>query len=122
MRNIPPQFGRVRPGAIRSLPLAAGETMLPGEVYKLAFTGSASAVQTFRLAPALVPQFVSVKSTGDCHLIFGDVNVPDPTDSNVLLQAGDSWQDFMLLPTDTSFKVKGDGASTGNFYLILSSQ
>lgn len=122
MRNVPPQFGRVRPGAIRTLPLAAGATMLPGETYKLAFTGSASAVQTFRLAPALVPQFVTIKTTGDCHPIFGDVNVADPTDSNALLQAGDSWQDWMLLPGDTSFKVKGDAASTGNFYIILSSQ
>jgi hypothetical protein len=121
MRNIPPQFGRVRPGAIRALPLAAGATMLPGEIYKFTFTSSASAVQTFRLAPALVPQFISVKTTADVHPIFGDVNVVDPTNGNVLLQAGDSWQDFMLLPGDTSFKLKGDTAG-GDFYMILSSQ
>lgn len=121
MRNIPPQFGRIRPGAIRTLPLVAPATMLPGEVYKFTFTSAASLVQTFRLAPALVPQFVSIKTTADVHPIFGDANVVDPTNSNALLVAGDSWQDFMLLPSDTSFKLKGD-TTGGDFYILLSSQ
>lgn len=121
MRNIPPQFGRVRPGAVRTLPLVAPATMLPGEVYKFTFTSAASAAQTFRLAPALVPQFISIKTTADVHPAFGDASVADPTNSNALLQSGDSWQDFMLLPSDTSFKVKGDTAG-GDIYLILSSQ
>jgi hypothetical protein len=121
MKNIAAQFARIRPGAIRTLPLAAGQTMLPGEVYKLTFTSAASAVQTFRLAPALNEQFVSIKTTADCHPIFGDVNVVDPTNGNALLQPGDSYQDFVLLAGDTSFKVKGDTAG-GDFYIILSSQ
>jgi hypothetical protein len=95
--------------------------MLPGEVYKFTFTSAASAVQTFRLAPALVPQFISIKTTADVHPIFGDENVAAPTNSHALIQAGDSFQDFMLLPTDTSFRVKGD-TTGGDLYMILSSQ
>lgn len=122
MRNIPAQFGRARPGAIRALPLAGGATMQPGEVYKFTFTSSASAVQTFRAStPSLVPQFVSIKTTADVHIAFGDASVTDPTNANALIQPGDSWQDFMLLPLDTSFKVKGD-TTGGDIYLILSSQ
>ena len=121
MRNIPPQFGRVRPGPVLTLPLAAGTTMQPGQVYKLTFTNVASAVQTFRAAPAPVPQFVSLKTTASVHPIFGDATVADPTNANALLEPADSWQDFMLLPGDTSFKVKGDTAG-GDLYLLLSSQ
>lgn len=120
MRNIPAQFGRVRPGIVLTLPLAAGTTMQPGQVYKVTFTSGALGAKKFR-NPGGVPQFVSLKTTGDVHVVFGDDLVPAATDNHALLQAGDGWQDFMLLASDTSFDVKGDTAG-GNFYIILSSQ
>lgn len=122
MRNIPAQFARIRPGNIRTLPLGAGQTMQPGEVYKFTFAVTASLFQQIR-NPGGVPQYVSLKTTADVHVAFGanNADVVDPTIGNALMQPGDSWQDWALLPTDTGFKVKGD-TGAGDIYLVLSSQ
>lgn len=101
---------RVRPGA-------------DNPCVKFTFTTGASAFQTLRpayvtltdKAPAV---YVSVKVTANCHVIFGDANVRAATAADPLFEATDGWQDFMLLPGDTGFRVIGD--TGGDIYVFLS--
>lgn len=122
---------RVRPGRRFTLPATAGNPQQPGDVIKIAFTGTASLEQIFRVSGTwpLPEQFISMKTTSDVHVVFGPsaARIPvatgglqDPTDADLLLQPGDSWQDFQLSNVDEAFKLKGDGVSAGNFYLLIS--
>lgn len=101
---------RVRPGA-------------DNPCVKFTFTTGASAYQALR--PAYVSKtdkapavYVSVKVTANCHVIFGDANVRAATAADPLFEATDGWQDFMLLPGDTGFRVIGD--TGGDIYVFLS--
>lgn len=101
---------RVRPGADNT-------------AIKFTFTTGASAFQQIRTPnPAFnylnPPQYVSFKVTANCHLIFGDANVRAATVNDALFELTDGWQDFMLLPGDTGFRVIGD--TGGDIYIFLS--
>jgi hypothetical protein len=117
---------RLRPGRRFTLPATVNNLVQPGDVIKFTFTNVASAEQILRFPPTngwpLSEQYISIKVTADCHVVFGPAGgVTDPTNADALFQPGDSWQDFQLNNTDASFKVKGDVAG-GDIYMILSSR
>lgn len=99
---------RVRPGA-------------DNPCVKFTFTTGASAFQSLRAAPALdkAPAlFVSIKVTANCHLIFGNAAMRAATAADPLFESTDGWQDFMLMPDDTGFRVIGD--TGGDIYIFAS--
>lgn len=101
---------RVRPGA-------------DNPCVKFTFTTGASEYQALRpgnTAPTDKPPavYVSVKVTANCHVIFGDANVRAATAADPLFEQTDGWQDFMLMPGDTGFRVIGD--TGGDIYVFLS--
>lgn len=101
---------RVRPGADNT-------------AVKFTFTTGASAYQQLRVPNAVFtdtnpPQYVSVKVTANCHLIFGPANVRAATVNDALFEITDGWQDFMLMPGDTGFRVIGD--TGGDVYIFFS--
>lgn len=106
---------RMRPGA-------------PGTGIKFTFTAAASAVQSvpFHNPPPVggfaVGQgalYVSFKVTAACHVCFGDGAVGAPTNADPMFEPADGWQDFVLLPSDTAFRVKGDSVG-GDIYMFAS--
>jgi len=99
---------RVRPGA-------------DNPCVKFTFTTSASVFQELRTAPPQeknAPVYVSIKVTANCHIIFGPTGVRAPTTGDALFEPTDGWQDFMLMPDDTGFRVIG--ASAGDVYIFFS--
>lgn len=106
---------RVRPGAPG---LGAAAPGTPGGVIKFTFTSAASALQTLRANPGS-PLYISMKTTVACHICVGDSSIGAPTNTEFFLEPGDSWQDFMLMREDTSFRVKGDTAG-GDLYILFS--
>jgi hypothetical protein len=91
----------------------------PGEVIKFTFTSGSSAAQAIRAAVAfqsLAPLYISVKVTADCHIVFGGLLVGPASNADALFQAGDGWQDMLLLSDDVAFRVKGDVAG-GDIYI-----
>jgi hypothetical protein len=99
---------RVRPGADNT-------------AVKFGFTTSASTHQVLRTAPAQEknpPAYVSIKVTANCHIIFGPSAVRAPTAADALFEPTDGWQDWMLMPDDTGFRVIGDTA--GDVYIFFS--
>ena len=102
---------RVRPGP-------------PGSGVKFSFTSSASAFQQIPNRTKTANQqgscqYISVKATVACHLVFGDDDVGAPTNADMLLEPTDGWQDMMLISSDTGFRVKGD-ATSGDLYIWFS--
>lgn len=96
----------------------------PGLSGKFTFTSSASTFQTIRTATVgvkLSPVYVSIKTTADMHIVFGDANVGAPDNTFPLFQAGDGWQDFVLMPEMNGFRIKGD-VGGGDFYWFVSSR
>lgn len=101
---------RVRPGA-------------DNPCVKFTFTTGASAYQQIRVPnPTLTDKnpalYVSMKVTANCHVIFGDVNVRAAVVTDPLFEITDGWQDFMLMPGDTGFRVIGD--TGGDIYVFSS--
>jgi hypothetical protein len=101
---------RVRPGA-------------DNPCVKFTFTTGASAFQAIRPTPAALADkapalYVSVKVTANCHVIFGDASLRAATTGDALFEPTDGWQDFMLLPGDTGFRVIGD--TGGDLYVFAS--
>lgn len=94
----------------------------PGESIKFTFTASASAYQEIRAKASNrqnTPLYVSIKCTVAAHIVFGNSAVGAPTNAEPLFEPADGWQDVMLLPSDTGFRVKGDTAG-GDIYIWIS--
>lgn len=93
----------------------------PGSTVKFTYTTSASAYQALRAAVTgskNPPVFMSIKVTSNCHLVFGDANVGAPTTGDALFEQTDGWQDFILKPEHTGFRVIG--ATGGDVYIFFS--
>lgn len=90
----------------------------PGTGIVLAFTVAAGAATPIRAAngPA---RYISVKTTADVHLVFGDSTVGAPTNSDTLFTAADSYQDMIILPETTHVRAKGD-VGNGSIYIWFS--
>lgn len=93
----------------------------PGSSIKFAFTAASSTLQALgALAAQNSARYVSIKAvTGPVHVCFGDATTlaANVTDADMILEPADGWQDVLLVPGMTSFKAKGDGASTGSLYI-----
>lgn len=90
---------------------------------KFTFTTGASAYQQIRATPPSLTDktpalYISMKVTANCHVIFGDANVRAATAADPLFELTDGWQDFMLMPGDTGFRVIGD--TGGDIYIFAS--
>lgn len=129
MPDILQALQRVRPGRKFTPPANGGNASQPGDVIKQPFTTTAGAETVFRFSAngagaGLPATFVSIKSTGRVHVVFGPTGslTSAPNDGDYLLEAGDSWQDFQLNNGDASFRIVGDSVSggTGDFYLLIS--
>lgn len=120
-------FERVRPGRRFVPPATSINLSKPGDIIKFTFLVTVSLEQIFRFSSGwpYTQQFVSMKTTADVHVAFGPSaarrpgELVDPTNADLLLQPGDSWQDFQIDEVDEAFKVKGDLVG-GDFYLLLS--
>lgn len=100
----------------------------PGGAVKLGFTVAASVATAIPFhvttplggfATAQGALYISIRVTAPCHIVFGDLSVADPTNSDALFDVGDGYQDFVLTPSMTHFKVKGD-TGNGDVYIIKS--
>jgi hypothetical protein len=100
----------------------------PGTGLKFTFSAAASAAQAipFHITPPVggfaVGQgalYVSFKVTEACHICFGGSAVGNPTNNDPLFEPADGWQDFVILPADTHFRVKGDSMG-GDIYMFSS--
>lgn len=92
----------------------------PGSSIKFAFIATSSTLQSLvAMAGQNAAKYISMKTTAAVHICFGDsLSLAGAvTDADFILEPGDGWQDVLILPGTTSFKVKGDGASTGSLYL-----
>lgn len=105
--------------------------MAPGIVgtgIKFTFTNADSGWQdvTFH-KPAAVGGFqtsqgavyVSIKTTAAVHVAFGNSNASSAAVTNAnapLFEAADGWQDMVLTPDQTQFRVKGDSGG-GDLYI-----
>lgn len=85
---------------------------------KIAFTAGAQAAVQLRAATAAQSfRYIAVKTSGAAAgVLFGDLNVADPTaNAGFLLEATDGWVDMMLPPGCTHVRLFGAG--TGTFYV-----
>lgn len=113
MSDVDKALERVRPGDVN---VQLGN---PGYSDVVAFTSSAGAAVQFRNV-GNVAQYVSIKAVGNSvHVSFGPSTVAAPTNTEWLLEPGDSVQDFQLQPDDTHIRLKGDSGS-GSLYLLIS--
>lgn len=105
---------------------------IPGTCIKFTFTSADSGWQdiTFHKPAADAAGFqvgqgalyVSVKTTAAVHLSFGSSIASSTAVTNAnapLFEAADGWQDMILRPDQTQFRVKGDSGG-GDIYIWLS--
>lgn len=101
----------------------------PGTTIKFTFTNASSVLQAIRAAVTggniSIALYISVKivtadGTG-AHMCFGDVTTlaGNVTNADALFHPADGWQDMMLLPSQNSFKIKGDTVG-GDVYIWFS--
>jgi|SRR3982750_39112 hypothetical protein len=101
---------------------------IPGTAIKFTFTAADSGWQdvTFH-KPAAVGGFqtgqgavyVSIKVTAAVHVAFGNSNASSTAVTNAnapLFEPADGWQDMVLTPDQTQYRLKGDLAG-GDIYI-----
>lgn len=102
---------------------AVADRVRPGEggTTHLAFTTAASAFQKLRdVVPNMQARYVSFRVTANAHIIFGDDTLGAPTATDMLFTPEDGIQDWMLVPSDTGFRIIGD--ADGEIFIIFSSR
>jgi hypothetical protein len=107
-----------------------------GSCLVFGYTGTASAVQPIPFhnaapiggrATGQFALYINYRITFDfangfgvAHIVFGDANVGAPTDTDTPVLTTDGWQRVILLPTDTSFRIKGHAATAGTLWMYPS--
>jgi hypothetical protein len=82
---------------------------------KIAFVAGAQAATQLRATSSAGSfRYISVKTSGAaCGLLFGDLNVADPTtNAGFLLEATDGWVDMILPIGITHVRIYGAGIGT----------